>query len=176
MAVPGAKPKIRKEIRIQDSGALFCFSCFHTGFEGHIFPWTLEQLILGACQSGGAVVFADVAAVFAKSSGSAPFMHDFGKVSTSRRSELMLCLFCLSPDQIFSPVPLKSLCSLPGSLSSALQHLCSSCTAREGRFGDGLVPPRPGEEQVALEWSIPPQITQGVCSSPAGWICLAQPP
>lgn len=41
------------------------------------------QLILGACQSGGAVVFADVAGVLAKISGSAPFLHDFGKVSTA---------------------------------------------------------------------------------------------
>lgn len=38
LAIPGAKLKIRKEIRIQDFEALLCFSGFPTGFEGHTFP------------------------------------------------------------------------------------------------------------------------------------------
>lgn len=41
------------------------------------------QLILGACQSGAALLFAHVAGVLAKSSGSAPFRHDFGKLYNS---------------------------------------------------------------------------------------------
>lgn len=38
LAILGAKLKIRKEIRIQDFGALVCFSGFPTGFEGHTLP------------------------------------------------------------------------------------------------------------------------------------------
>lgn len=74
-------------------------------------------------------------------------------------SELMLCHFCLSPHLIFSSVPVRCHCSPP-----RLPELCSVASpAQRGKEDLGTAwSPHPGEEQVVLAWSIPPQNAEGM--------------